>query len=742
MKYLDNVNQSSISLKDSINLIRNNLTPVIIILAVCLISSIIFAIQSKDIYKSTTSLKISKPKGNILETSLMPDVQDFSNDRFLSTEIEIMKSRSVRLKVAQALLDSVKKIGSPESFYIVTSHTFNTEPKNNKLLSVAEIASNLEVIVDIEQKRGMDIVEISVETPSPFGSAISANIYANEYRLFNLEVNRNQLSSVRDFLHNQVRDKQQELRESENNLTSFQAQKGIISLDAQAQSLISQLADFEAQRDGIKIEMASTDKMLEQLKKELNNQDPKITTYIENLANQSYFKILQDEIAKLQVNKDIVRSNKSGNDNSAVIKQYDNQISELRKKLNEKTKVIKEGFFSSNPEAINDITVKILDSEVKIKGLTSQLAQINNVVNKYEQQFNKLPETSINYAQLQRKREASEKLFSILEEKFQEALINEQSQPGNVFIIDNAIESYYPSKPNRLIIILAGFFVGIVISFSFVVVQSFLDNRIKSPEELEKRNISILAWVPIAEELGKNGRRTNEFIIHEKPDALFSEAFKALRTRVLFSRPDSENLKKILITSAVPQEGKTTISVNLAGAFAQDGKKTLIIDADFRKPRVHNVFNQIKTPGLVDYLFDRATLEEIIRQTPLENLSYIPCGTIPHNPSELVGSNRMKQFLVTISEKFDVVIIDSAPIIAVTDSEILSRMVDATLLVVSADSTEMALMEKAIQLIKNDSSSFIGTVLNKFTFKAGYGSYYKYYYYYNDKTKEKKNLKL
>jgi polysaccharide biosynthesis transport protein len=742
-EYLDKeleIDNSSRSFKDLINLVRNNPYPVFIIIISCLVISIIFAVQSRDIYKSTASLKISKPKGGILDGGLSPDIQGLTDDRFILTEMEIMKSSTVRKNVTKTLYDSIKSLGTNDSLLFAFDRSFLPK-KEMKKVSIGDVIKGLEYAVIIDQRMGMNIIDISVESSSPYYSALIANIYANVYKNFNLEVNRDQLTMVKDFLQTNVQEKQKELRESESTLSQFQAKNGIISLDEQSKTLISQLAGFEAQRDGAKIELGATEKSLAQLKDELNQQNPKVAAYIENQASQSYVLGLQEGIAKLQINKDLVAINNSNKEyNQQITKQYDDQIDVLKKKLQEKTNVIKQALFASNPEAIKDLTIKILDAEVKEKGLSSQLNQLNDIVKKYELEFNKLPLTTISYAQLQRKRESSEKLFSLLEEKYQEAIINEQSQPGNIFIFDKAVQPILPAKPNRFIIILAGLIIGIIGGFSFVFVKDYFDDRIKSPDELEKRNINILAWIPLIENMGISGKGPGEFIVAEKPDAMPSEAFKALRTRIQFSKVGKNVLKTILVTSAAPGEGKTVVSVNLAGAFAQDNKKTLLIDTDLRKPRVHNLFNQLKSPGFVDYFFENATLDEIIRPSKLDNLFVITTGTLPPNPSELLGSNRMLEFLTDMRNKYDVIILDSPPIIAVTDTEILSRIVDATMLVVSSDSTQLNLVEKAVNVIKNDHSLFLGTVLNKFSYKAGYGSYYKYYYYYTGKKRNKEEF--
>jgi len=228
-----------------------------------------------------------------------------------------------------------------------------------------------------------------------------------------------------------------------------------------------------------------------------------------------------------------------------------------------------------------------------------------------------------------------------------------------------------------------------------------------------------------------DGDESVQFIVDRMPDSIPSEAFRALRTKIQFSRVNTESLKTLLITSSAPQEGKTTIAVNLAGSFAHSKKKVLLIDCDLRKPAVHKLFSASRIPGLIDYLTNNAKLSEVIIKSEIENLSYITSGTIPPNPAEMLDSQEMRNFLVKLREEYDLIILDSPPIIAVTDSEILTSMVDGTLLIVSADSTEVDMMERSVELIRRENTQFLGTVLNNFSYKSGYGSYYKYYYYYS-----------
>jgi len=322
----------------------------------------------------------------------------------------------------------------------------------------------------------------------------------------------------------------------------------------------------------------------------------------------------------------------------------------------------------------------------------------------------------------------------LVEEKYQEALINEQSTPGNVLIIDEARRPELPSKPNRMLIVLVGLVIGVGMGAGFAFVKNYFDNSVKTPEDIQNNDINVLAWIPQIDILEEN--KDFEFIVAKKPDSLHAEAYRALRTRIQFSKLDQKRgIQTLLVTSSAPREGKTTTAVNIAGTFAQANKRTVIVDCDLRKPRMHTVFKAQRFPGFSDYFFGQSTYEEIIHKSELPNLFYITAGTIPPNPSELLSSDQMVAFLEKLKSEFDMIVIDSPPIVAVTDSEIISRLVDAAILVVSANNTEIELMRKAAELLTHESKSFIGAILNNFSYKSGYGSYYKYYYYYSHQSK-------
>ncbi|MFZ0452169.1 MAG: polysaccharide biosynthesis tyrosine autokinase [Ignavibacteriaceae bacterium] len=721
-------NEESKSLKDYLLLIRNNLLPFILIAVVCTAAAVYYALNSMDIYESKTVLKISKPQGNILEAPITPDIMDLGMDRFIANEIEIIKSYTNRERVAEALVDSFKTSANKDKFYLVLNHSWGEKAH---LMSADSLVPLLDKKVSVEQKRGLDIIDITAESPSPYEAALIANSYAQQYRNLNLEVNRNQLTFVKNFLGKQKSEKQKELNSAEDSLRNFQEKGGIVALDEQATALIDQLSQFEAKMNATKIDYLASSNILRQYKDELKKQDPRMANYLESLTSETYINALQKQLAELQINKDLALANTNSKiDVTAKIKEYDQKISDLKGKLNDKIEVIKAGIFASSPEEVKELSQKIIEEDVKNSSLKTTVDGLKGIVDNYEQKFNKLPKTSIELARLQRNREFLEKLYSLVENKYQEAVINEQSQPGNVLIVDKGRIPDKPAKPNRILIILIGFVLGTGLAFGYVLIRDYFDDTVKTPEDIQRKNINVLAWIPRIE--GINTRGKVEFIVANKPKSIPSEAFKALRTRVQFSNVDIESFKTILITSATPQEGKTVVSLNLAGSFAQADKNVLLIDCDLRKPRMHGIFGVNKNPGLVNYLFNQVSLDEIIwRSDLIENFSYITSGTIPPNPAEVLQSKAMHNFLDNMRKRFDMIIIDSPPIISVTDSEILSRMVDGSILVVSAENTEIEMMKHAVELMKNEKSPFLGVVLNNFIYKNGYGSYYKYYYYYS-----------
>ena len=732
--------RDSKSLKDYILLVRNNLFSFGIVFSVVLLVMIGYLLYSENVYKSTVTMKITSQQQNVLDSKETPDLGILVIDRFISNEIEIMKNYDTREMVAKALVDSFNN-SKTHNLYSIIKAEDNKGIDGHK--SVREISELLENLVSVKQVSGLDLIEISAKSPSPYEAALIVNTCAEQYKELNLGGNRTQLTTIRHFLEMQSKEKLAELNQAEDTLKSFQKKGSIVALDAQSTALINQLASLDAQRDGAKVDLMTSNEVLNQYRNEVQKQDPQLADYLESQSSQAYIDVLQKQLAELQMNKDLAMANKNPNINAtATIKEYEKKISELKEKLTASINEIKSGAFDTSPEQIKGLSQKLIDEKIHNHSLSIKLKELNSIIGKYEQNFRKLPETSIELAQYQRKRESLQQWYLLVEQKYQEALINELSQPGNVVIIGKGRVPDRPANPGKFLVILVGLILGLGFGFAFVLIRDYFDDTVKTPNDIEKSNINFLAWVPQFKNTGKNNSSKSEFVVLEKPDSASSEAFRALRAHIQFSRANSGYLKTILVTSPAEQEGKTFVAMNLAASFARAKKKTLLIDCDIRRPRINTVMNVKKFPGLVDYLYNRVELEDIIRSFNGNRLNYITAGTILFNPAEVLESDAMKIFLNEMKERFDIIIIDSAPIVAVVDSEILAKKVDGTILVVSADKTETSLMVDAVDLIKRNSSSFLGTVLNNFKNKKGYGYYFKYYYNYesSNNRKEKKNI--
>lgn len=728
------------SVKHYILLVRNHLKSLIFISLLIVVLTAIYAIRAKDIYVSTVTIKITQQDQNILENTVGPRTDTEYLDRFISNEIGIISNYNTREIIAQALIDSFNNNKNKNLFYIVRAGDGLGGTKHNPLEG---IANQLKGAIRAEQNPGSDVIEISAESRSAYEAALIANTCAVEYQKINLEINRSKLTNIRKFFEQQSQEKLAELRIADDSLRNFQEKGGIISMDVQSSELLNQLAELGAQRDATQIELMTSNEVLKQYKFFLNKQDPQLVNYLENATSQAYITALQQQIAELQVNRDLAVSINNPNiDISNKVKEYDQRIGELKEKLKSTIAGIKAEGFSSNPEQVGRLAQQLVEEQIKNSTLSVKFSQLEALTKQYEQKLSVLPKTSTALSQYQRDRESQQQLFLLVNEKYQESIINELSQPGNVFIIGEGKIPDGPEKPNRKLILIFGFILGPILAFCYILIRDYFDNTVKTPEDLEKNKINFLAWVP---QLIKKSSATfgkNEFIALYELDSPVSESFKTIKTRIQFSTVEHEQIKIILVTSPAEHEGKTFVSINLAGSFAQSEKKTLLIDCDLRRPRIHTIVGGDKKPGLFDYLSGNAKLEEIIREIKPNYLSYISSGSIPSNPVQILESKSMQNFLETIREFFDIVVIDSPPIVAVVDAEILAKMVDGTVLVISADKTENRVMLEAVDLIKNNTTPFLGAVLNNFKSKSGYGYYYKYHYSYSKSSSKNKKGKF
>ncbi len=721
-----------------INVIRSNMLPILLIFTVSVLCTFTYLFFAKNIYRSTTILKIDNPKGSILENPF-GELGDYRTERYILNQIEVLKSFYIRDVGATSILDSLKHVTDYTDFSFLIS---KSKKGDISFISQENLRKALIGIVGIAQKKGLDAVEISVESPSFKEAQLITLAYTDTYINYLKDLSRQDITAVKQFLAAEKEKKFAELDIAEAKLEDFQKRTGLLILDAQAENLVRIISQYDAEKNAADIELRASENGLGTLRNELKKIDPNLYDYIQGQVSKSYIEEFQRQIAEYEVKRDIENTTiKDPAVKEKVIEDANLRINELKRNLQDKVSELSAGVLANTPEEKRLLTEKILNSSIQVQSLKSKSSSLSNYLKRYEGDFAKLPSESIELAKLQREATSSEKLYLILEEKYQEATINERARIGNAILLDPGIDDFGAVKPKKSIIIISGLFIGLALGLIFAFTRNFLDRSIKTPDQIENRGMSVLSWIPNIEGMTDKSIAGSEFMVALKPKSPIAESFKALRTRVEFSKLESEPIKTILITSSIPSEGKTVVALNLAGTFAQSNKKVLLVDCDLRKPRAHAAIGTDRYPGLSDYLFKNVAFEDIVKKTQQENMWFIPSGTIPPNPSELLGSIQMKNFLSDMREKYDIIVLDSPPFITVTDAEILFNMTDGTILVAQANKTPFdAFIKSYIRLSSINPHNMLGAVLNNFNFKSSYGYYYNYYYYYqNQKPEEKHN---
>lgn len=376
------------------------------------------------------------------------------------------------------------------------------------------------------------------------------------------------------------------------------------------------------------------------------------------------------------------------------------------------------------------------------KALVEKRKTLQDEKVKLNKRVSSMPSTQQEVLRLSRDVESGRAVYLRLLNRQQELNIAKSSAIGNVRIVDDAVTEPNPVKPKKILIIIIGTILGAFISIGIVLLRMFLLRGIESPEQLEEAGINVYASVPVAEWYkanlvkGNNKRKEPESLLAiENPADLAIEAIRSLRTSLHFAMMEAKN-NILMISGASPNAGKTFISTNLAATMASSGKKVLFIDADLRKGYVHKILGSNNDNGLSDYLSGRVSLEKVITTVTKGNFDYIPRGQVPPNPAELLMHPRFNELISQVSKLYDLVIIDTPPILAVTDAAIIGRYVGTTLLVARFEINTTKEILVSIKRFEQSGVNVKGCILNGMVRKAssyyGYG-YNHYGYAYSEK---------
>ena len=754
----DSTHEDKIDIKEIWRIIRSYRISIAIIFTVILAITIYVTLTSQPVYQATTVVMIKESGSDA--GSFVFDFGMTSSKQRLQNEIEVLKSYYLHDQVVQSLIED----GSADQLALFGTRYVRTRfrladyflewigQKNGTLISPEdlEFSQRIKVVEDLRENsriatvREADVLKISVNSTDSSDAVFLANRIATSYRNLDLAGGQGELHFVLTFLDTQITKYEKRLEVVENELEQFQSDYKIYALDGSAELLLKDLTDYEGIYYTNIAELEVAQERVNYLKGQLSDSEKALMEEITN-TNNPMIVALRGKIAELEAQKVQQMVDEGWDESSLQARDFNRRIAEMKDKLTSITEsLILSGWSEEDPFAASqDIFNKIVEQEVEVHSSRSRAEEYKKLVDRMSSRLTDLPSQTLQYARLERDLKLNENLYLTMKQKYEESRITEAGQMGKVHILDPALVAR-KVKPNKKLNLLLGAFLALGVGAGYAFLREFIDNTVKAVEQLERKGLTVLGIIPdmhhqsggaIKKPTTNPSKGGTDFrrrlITYEDPKSPVSESYRSLRTNITYASADKK-IKSLLVSSPQPGEGKSTTTANLAIAFAQLRKRTLLIDADLRKPVQHNVFDQTRGPGLSEYLVGEVeNIKTIIHPTKVENLFIITAGGLPPNPSELLGSTRMSALVDQLELEWDIVLFDSPPIVAVTDASMISGEIDAIIMVVKAGQTDGAAVDRALDTIKNVKAPLIGVILNGANPKTLAGKYSYYYSYYN-----------
>ena len=762
-------NDNAIDIKEMWRILKTAWIPIGLIAGIVFIITIYHTWTTHPVYQATTTVMIKESQAD--PTSFVFDFSMNKSQQRLQNELEVLKSFNLHEQVITGLIDdsSAEEMALFGTRYIRQRYRLQDSflnwigresksiipPRQLDFSQRIEFVDDLREHTSISTVRDTDVLKISVNSSDSSEAVFLANRISKVYRNLDLAGGQGELHFVLTFLDSQITKYENRLAFVEEELQNFQSQNQIYALDGAANLLLKDLTTYESIYYTNIAELEVAQERVAYLKNQLSESEKALMEEITN-TNNPMIVALRGKIAELEAQKVQQMVDEGWDDQSLQARDFGRRIFEMKKKLTGITEsLILSGWSEEDPFAASqEIFNKIVEQQVEVHSTRSRAAEYKKLVDQMSDRLTSLPVQTLQYARLERDLKLNESLYLTMKQKYEESRITEAGKLGKVHILDPALIAI-KVKPNKKMNLLLGLFLGTGLGVGFVFLREFLDQTVKAVEHLERKGLSILGIIPDMQgrSAGKNVKAVaapskggtdfrRRLITYEDPKSPISESYRSLRTNVSYASADKK-IKSLLISSSQPGEGKSTTTANLAIAFAQLRKKTLLVDADLRKPVQHNVFGHARGPGLSEYLIgDVDDVNSIIHETKVENLSIITAGGLPPNPSELLGSDRMSHLVDQLEHEWDMILFDSPPIVAVTDASMISGEIDAIALVVKAGHTQRSAVDRALDMLRNVRAPMIGAILNganQESLGGKYAYYYSYYnyYYHSEETKTK-----
>jgi tyrosine-protein kinase Etk/Wzc len=505
------------------------------------------------------------------------------------------------------------------------------------------------------------------------------------------------------FVESQLKGTRDELDQSEKNLEAYKSTSGVVKLDAEAEELVKKLSEIE--KSGAEVSLQR--KQVEFALAALNEARRKGQVYSPAVFKDDPLVVsMATKLTELELQKRALLSENT--ENHPQVKDVQSQIDQLQKKIQSTYETFK-------------------------LNLAKQETSIQQELMTYEAKMRTLPAAERDLARLMRLSKVNVDIYMLLLQKHEEARIIKASTISNINVVDPAITSDIPIKPQKKKNLLLGLLVGLMFGVGAAFFMDYLDDTIKDEEEAKRAlGWPLLAMIPAIETAGdavQPATRASRLVVQHKPKSSVAEAFRGLRTAIHFSSLKRDT-KVVMITSSFPGEGKSTIAANLALTFAQAGNRVILVDCDLRRPSMNTIFEHPRSPGVTEVLAGDISLVEALHTTDIENINLLTAGTIPPNPAELLCSDSMRDLLAGLRESYDIVIIDAPPVIPVTDAPLLTAFTDMVVVVLESGRIPAKAAQRMKELLQSVQAPVAGFVLNDRTalFSGTYGYYGKGYY--------------
>jgi len=717
-------------LKHYLGVVRRRIWFILTIFIIVATLGTLHAFKAIPIYEAEARILIEKQGPRLM--SFEDVVQMPTADRnYYKTQVELLTSRAVLDRAVEEpgvrdMLESKGQGGGSAGLSSLIGEIKRTISGGLETTPATplELWERLRAMVVVQQMRDTHLLQVKVAGPEPARTAALANAVARAFEQYHLARKRESSSDVFSFLEKQKQEQEQKTVQAESALQEFREEAKVVSLDVTDKSnsvlvrlnrLTEKLTETQLRLIELKAQFKVVQEVLDARDEELRPENERLFS----LSNVRADPAAADLRAQLLTAEKEVRT---------LADTYGPQHPQLKAAELKRSLVAQE-----LRQALADI----------VGALSGQLAMLTNHEQELKQQYNTqnilaldLAKESMTYNRLLNDVSRQRKLFDILVERLREVDLTADYAKTNVEVVEAAETPKTPVKPSKSRIILLSLFMGLFLGLGLAMFFEYLDDTVKTPEDLEGRvGISVLGFVPAMD--GKSGgpdtfphRGTISMV---EPMSSITEAYRNIRTSLFFSAP-AEDSKVLVVTSGGPGDGKTTTAANLALVIAQSGKRVLLVDADLRRSMQHRIFELSSRTGLGAVLVGQATLSEAV-QTPendghaIEGLDILVAGPKPPNPAELLGSAGMVDMLAQAREEYDQVIIDTPPVLFVADASIIAARSDGVILVVKAAKNTRSHTKRAKEQIESVNARILGGILNDVRI-SHLGYYYSDYYHY------------